>query len=389
MIARSGPNGERMTVGFIRLIDLYSVYQEMGQCFFERNIRDALPEHKAVNQSIERSFRRIVLEGKDDPLIFAFNHNGVSLSAETLDESDGQFKVTEPRLLNGAQTVTTLKRFLEHNAGNNKLADGKDALGLVQVMCRIITGATPEFVTTVTINNNRQNPVEPWNLHANDMIQLELQDKFRDDLGIYYQRQEGAFKNLSDEDLEEQGITESHAIELTPLARTFLVSDGEVGKLSRFREVFEEDRNYDQVFNQNRLRTDSRKIVLCYKIQFRLRRLVNDIVDIGPNRYAYVQRARNLLWALLCQAVMNDPKLEDRAEAFGRDLRLPAQFTDWLSTLATTRCRFIVADIVANKQYVDEVAEGNFSFLRSNAAYKHGIDFAYKRWKWIQKRLNR
>jgi len=52
-------------------------------------------------------------------------------------------------------------------------------------------------------------------------------------------------------------------------------------------------------------------------------------------------------------------------------------------------CRFIVADIVANKQYVDEVAEGNFSFLRSNAAYKHGIDFAYKRWKWIQKRLNR
>ena len=173
------------------------------------------------------------------------------------------------------------------------------------------------------------------------MIQLELQDKFREDLGIYYQRQEGAFKNLSDEDLEEQGITESHAIELTPLARTFLVSDGEVGKLSRFTEVFEEDRNYDQVFNQNRLRADSRKIVLCYKIQFRLRRLVNDIVDIGPNRYVYVQRARNLLWALLCQAVMNDPKLDDRA--VGRDLRLPAQFTDWLSTLATTRCRLAMS----------------------------------------------
>ena len=30
-------------------------------------------------------------------------------------------------------------------------------------------------MTRVTINNNRQNPVEPWNLHANDDIQLELQ----------------------------------------------------------------------------------------------------------------------------------------------------------------------------------------------------------------------
>ena len=47
----------------------------------------------------------------------------------------------------------------------------------------------------------------------------------------------------------------------------------------RFREVFEDDRIYNQVFNQNRLRADSRKIILCYKIQFRLRRLVNDIVD--------------------------------------------------------------------------------------------------------------
>jgi hypothetical protein len=115
------------------------------------------------------------------------------------------------------------------------------------VVCRIITDAVPEFVTMVTINNNRQNPVDPWNLHANDMIQLEIQDKFRDDLGIYYGRQERAFENLSDEDLEEQGITEHRAIELTRLARTFLVSDGDIDKLTRFREVFEDDRIYGQV----------------------------------------------------------------------------------------------------------------------------------------------
>lgn len=386
-ITRAGPNGESMTIGFIRAVDLCTMYREMGERFFERNIRAALPEDEAVNRSIQQSIKRIVLDGKDDPRVFAFNHNGVTLFAEALTTIDGQFKITEPRLLNGAQTVTTFARFLKANEGNRLLAERRSELERIHVMCRIITQATPDFVTMVTINNNRQNPVDPWNLHANDMIQLEIQDKFRDELGIYYERQERAFENLSDEELEEQGITEYKAIELTRLARTFLVSDGELDKLTRFREVFEDDRIYNQVFNANRLRADARKIVLCYKVQFRLRRLVNDIVDKGANKYAYVQRARNLLWALLCQAILNDPGLEDRAEKFGRGLSLEAQYTEWLSGLATTRCRFILSDLVTDKAYAPKVAEGNFSFMRTNAAYRRSMEFAYKRWKWVEKRL--
>jgi hypothetical protein len=221
------------------------------------------------------------------------------------------------------------------------------------------------------------------------MIQLELQDKLRDDLGVYYERQEKAFENLSDEDLEEQGITEYKAIELTKLARTFLASDGDLDKLTRFREVFEDDRIYNQVFYQDRLKADSRKIVLCYKVQFRLRRLVNDIVERGTNKYAYVQRARNLLWALLCQAILNDPKLDKYAEDFGRGLSLEAQYTDWLSGFATTRCRYLLSDLVADKMYASKAAEGNFSFMRTNAAYKRSMEMAYKRWKWTEKRLNK
>jgi hypothetical protein len=387
-VTRTGPNGETMTIGFIRLVDLDSMYREMGQRFFERNIRAALSEDEAVNRSIQHSLKRIAVDGKDDARVFAFNHNGVTLFAEALGITDGRHKLTEPRLLNGAQTVTTFARFLKANERNDALTGGNRVLDEIRVMCRIITDATPEFVTTVTINNNQQNPVDPWNLHANDMIQLEIQDKFREDLGIYYERQESAFENLSDEDLEEQGITEYKAIELTRLARMFLVSDGDIEKFTRFREVFEDDRIYSQVFGQSRLKADSRKVVLCYKVQFRLRRLVNDIVERGANKYAYAQRARTLLWALLCQAILNDPKLEERAEDFGRGLSLEAQYTDWLSTLATTRCRFILSDLVADKAYAPKVAEGNFSFMRTNAAYKRAMEIGYKRWRWVEKHLN-
>ena len=388
-VTRTGPDGETMTIGFIRLMDLYTMYRDMGQRFFERNIRAALPEDKAVNRSIKKSLRRIVIEGKDDARVFAFNHNGVTLSAEALSPADPQVQITEPRILNGAQTVTTFSEFLKANEGGNLPKERRHALQSIHVMCRIITDASGEFVTAVTVNNNRQNPVNPWNLHTNDMIQLELQDKFRDELKIYYARQERSFENLSEEDLQEQGITVHKAVELPRLTRTFLASDGELDKLSRFRDVFEDDRIYSQVFSQSRLKADCREIVLCYKVQFRLGRLMTDITERGANKYAYVQRARNLLWALLCQAILNDPELEEKAESFGRDLSLEAPYLEWLSGLATARCRFILSDLVEDRTYAPKVNEGNFSFMRTNAAYKRSMEIAYKRWRWEEKRLNR
>jgi hypothetical protein len=75
-------------------------------------------------------------------------------------------------------------------------------------------------------------------------------------------------------------------------------------------------------------------------------------------------------------------RLEDRAEQFGRGLSLEAQYTDWLSGLATTRCRFILSDLVADKAYASKVADGSFS-----SAYRRSMEFAYKRWKWVEKRL--
>ncbi len=376
-----------MTVGFIHLAELHAMYRDMGHRFFERNIRAALPESEVVNRSIAQALRKIVLEGKDSPSEFAFNHNGVTLSAEALTQVGDGYRITEPRLLNGAQTVTTADRFLKANEGHAGLAAGVAIFGEICVLCKVITDATPAFVTSVTINNNRQNPVEAANLHANDMIQLELQDKFKADLGIYYERQENAFENLSDEELEEEGISEYRAIELQPLAKTLLVSDGDIDKLVRFRDVFEDDRIYGQVFNETRLRADSRKILLCYKVQRRLRHLVGDIVERGVNKYEYVRRARNLIWALLCQGMLNDPKVERYAEEYGRGLSVEAQFTDWLSTLATTRCRHMLSDLVADRAYSVRAAEGNFSFLRTNAAYKRCMESAHKRWKWVEKRL--
>ncbi len=386
MFSQPGPNGEVMYVGFIRLVDLYSIYKDMGKRFFERNIRYGLGSGEAVNRAISRSLKSIVLDGKESPEVFAFNHNGISLFAEKVDHIDGTYHIVAPRLLNGAQTVTTFAEFVESNTDNPKWIERRSVAESLFVLCKVITEAAQGFVTAVTINNNRQNPVEPWNLHANDMIQLQLQDKFREDLGIFYERQENAFQNI---DMEEEGISEAKAIELVKLAQTFLITDGNIQRLSNMRQAFEDDNIYSQVFNEKRLKADTRAIVLCYKTQFRLNRLINNILDKGSNKYAYAPKARLLLWALLCQGILNDDNIQYYSDEYGKNMSIAADFTDYLSGLATKHCRFLLAELVKNDKYAEKFTQGNFSFLRTNHAYEYCMEVAYKKWKWVQKKLNK
>jgi hypothetical protein len=388
LLSIDGPAGEKLHLGFMRLSDLHSMHTVLGQKFFDSNIRYGLGESEAVNRAISGALRKVVIDGTEHASTFSFDHNGITLYAERYEANNGRYSITAPRLLNGAQTVTTVANFLEKNKDNPKLKERKAVLEGIRVLCKIITGADQSFVTRVTINNNRQNPVEPWNLHANDLIQLELQEKFRDDLGIYYERQENAFDQLSAEDLEEYGITEdSKAIQMLKLTQTFLLTDGFISRLSEIRRVFEDEKVYNQVFRPARLKADSRQILLCYKIQFHLRRCAEEIQQKGQNKYWFISRSRQILWALLCQGILNDQKLEDLAERHGRSMSFAVEYKEKLISLATTRVRLLLADLMADREYQDKVAAGNLSFLRTDRAFEKCMELAYKKWRWVHRKL--
>ena len=388
LVTVAGPSDQKMHIGFIRLIDLSQMHSALGSRFFDHNIRYGLGESEAVNRAISRSLRQIVLDRTEEPSGFAFNHNGITLYAEKVEPEGDQCRLTAPRLLNGAQTVTTVASFREANKDNPKLAEGRAVFDEIRVLCKVITQADQKFVTRVTINNNRQNPVEPWNLHANDMIQLDLQDKFRSDLQIYYERQENAFEQLSTEDLEEYGIREeSRAVQMLKLTQVFLVTDGCISRLSEMRRVFEDDKVYEHVFRQSRLKADSRHLLLCYKVQYRLRKIANEIEQKGQNKYAFIHRSRYLLWALICQGLLNQDDLEGIAEDFGKSLAVPADYTDLLSRIATTRVRLLLSALMDDRDYRDKAAEGNLSFLRTDKAFEKCMETAHARWKWVHKKL--
>ena len=388
LVVVDGPVGQKMHLGFIRLVDLDRMNRELGSRFFDFNIRYGLGEGKAVNRAISKTLKQIVLDQSEPPDAFVFNHNGITLYVERLDILDGLCRLHAPRLLNGAQTVTTVAGFLEKNKDNPKLEAGKAAFESIRVLCKIITDADQKFVTRVTVNNNRQNPVEPWNLHANDLIQLEIYDKFLSDLGLYYERQENAFAQLSPEDLDVYGIKEdSRAIKMLKLTQTFLLTDGLVSRLSNMRLVFEEDRIYDQIFRQGRLKADSRHILLCYKIQFNLRKYSQEIEQKGQNKYWFISRARNLLWALLCQGLLNHDDLEALAENHGRTMTVAVDYKEHLAWLATARVRLLLSDLMNDRDYSEKAADGNLSFLRTDRAFDKCMEIAHKKWRWVHKKL--
>ncbi len=383
-----GPDGERMHFGFIRLIDLWGMHAVLGHRFFDSNIRYGLGDGESVNRAIASTLYKIVLDRSEHPGVFAFNHNGITLFAEHVELTDDGCRLRAPRLLNGAQTVTTTVLFREKNKDHPNLAAGKTAFDEIRVPCKILTRADKKFVTRVTINNNRQNPVEPWNLRANDLIQLELQDKFGGDLGLYYERQENAFDQLGPEDLAEYGIREdSRAIQMLKLTQTFLLTDGMISRLSDMRRVFEDDRTYDQVFRPTRLKADSRLILLCYKIQFNLRKFAHEIEQKGQNKYAFIHRSRNLLWALLCQGLLNHEDLEALAEEHGRSMTIAVEYKNVLSWLATARVRVLLAELMADRDYLPKVQDGNLSFLRTDRAFEKCMEMAHKKWRWVTKKL--
>lgn len=380
-IESQSDEGVFLHVGFVPLLELHEMHVEMGHRLFERNIRAGLSEDRPVNRAL-RSALKEVLDGKVSPHDFVFNHNGVTLFATHLEMNGDRATITEPRVLNGAQTITSIGKFIELNAGNKSLRTATESLGRIRVLAKIISRAPSSFVTAVTINNNRQNPVEAVNLRASDPIQLELQERFRVELGIYYERQDNAFSRLTDDDLEDLGIGQHKALQIRKLGQTFLAAQGEVDRMSRLSEIFEAESTYRACFADRYLETDPRRIVLAYKVHFRLNRLAQEVVEKGGTSYEYVHRAKNLLWALLVQGLLNSAKLNRWLADFGQALTMEADFTEALKGIASTKVRLVFKDAVADERYQILLRDEKYSFLRTKAMYQRCMDIAGERYGW-------
>ena len=161
------------------------MYRALHTRFLARNVRAALNASTGSNQALAKAFLEVA-QGDSPPELFLFRHNGVTLTATSCTATDDHLALVEPQLLNGAQTVTTLARVCDDLKARDEYSKAVDArLAGLFVVGRVITNASREFVTSVTIASNRQNPIMPWHLRAHDDVQSRLQAWFVDHLGLY------------------------------------------------------------------------------------------------------------------------------------------------------------------------------------------------------------
>jgi hypothetical protein len=379
----TGDHNESMTVCFLKLTQLYNILYDMGNRLFDRNIRYGLGGTKSANRAIKESLKS-VMELKQSPKDFLFNHNGITISAtDVVDLNDDKIKIVEPRILNGAQTLSTYKEFRDNNFDNDSYKKNLSKLDEINVLCKIIHSDFSEFIVNVTINNNRQNPVEPWALHANDLIQLHLVEIFQG-LDIFYERQEKAYKNLGWKERGEKGITDNKVIEIVKLAQTFMAAEGRIHLVSNRRNIFENKKYYDSIFCEDRLKADFRLIVLCYKIQKNLNAYKKTIIAKGPVKFSSIDKAGNLLWSLLCQGILNEFD-EDIADNFGSNMTITDVFKDYFKHLASSKCRELLSDLLTEK--ADDIKNEKYGFLKTETSFKFCMQKANEKYGWNIKPL--
>lgn len=74
----TAPDGEKLTIGLIKLNDLYKMFLQMRSRLFEKNIRSGLSSDNAPNRAIKKTLKDIILDTTLQPEYFTFNHNGVT-----------------------------------------------------------------------------------------------------------------------------------------------------------------------------------------------------------------------------------------------------------------------------------------------------------------------
>jgi hypothetical protein len=252
-----------MYSGIGHLAELVELYNQRRDDLFSKNVRYFLKSkrnmEKGPSGKIKETLKQLCSKSQDgaaEPEIFAFYHNGITLLARAVDSTqDGLItRIREPYVLNGCQTIKTGYYFRYDVKLKGKVDD--ERWRRIKIPLRIITTRDDELIRLITVSNNRQNQISPAALRANDQIQIDLADRFKE-AHIFYQRQEGAFDELAESNAtileNDYSNTNGRYVDIEDLARSLSAIAGKFELAQSPSHIFEYDAAYKQCFSQKRL----------------------------------------------------------------------------------------------------------------------------------------
>jgi hypothetical protein len=138
--------------------------------------------------------------------------------------------------------------------------------------------------------------------------------------------------------------------------------------------------------NLRYLNSNARTIVLAYKVGLMMSGITARLREVIAQKYlTAVPKARNLTWALLIQALLNDKKLSVYLDDYGSKLAKEAAFRDILKQHTANRVAPLIKELFGSPAYKNKVAQEKYDFLRASEAFKKAMTFAMDKYDWRKK----
>ncbi len=174
-------------VFYCRAYDLVRAYREFGYQLFEPNVRCNITVSK-VNAAIRETLK--TKPGREE---FRVLNNGITLICKGFAKPSGNrphFRVTQPGVVNGLQTVFALSEAYS----NLTESDKEHFENHCYVLVRLLQEHCVKDVYRLVRATNTQNPMQARNLVSNNPEQILFERIFADQLGWFYERKQGAWE---------------------------------------------------------------------------------------------------------------------------------------------------------------------------------------------------
>jgi hypothetical protein len=197
-----------------------------------------------------------ICTGKTSPAIFPFYHIGVTISATRGEEGRNLlFSLESPSVINGCQTITLANAFLEKLEKEADTEQKQAQLALfneIQVIAKIVIGVSGDELREITNANNRQNPIENWQLYSNDPIHIAIELALKDN-GVFYERQKGKFDSMMRVTANAASYynTNGTYIEVGRLGQVIAFAKKELQLAAKPSLIFEQKKHHDHIFDSN------------------------------------------------------------------------------------------------------------------------------------------
>ncbi len=244
-----------LDLAYVTLYSLVALYRQRGDVLFDKNVRLSLMGNKEARERLVNPMDNtleMVTSGKLSPSIFPFYHIGVTIAASSSTAEDtGILNLEAPSIINGCQTIVIANDYLKR-LERQKNEAGIGLFKQIKVIAKVVVGTTNDELKEITNSNNRQNPIENWQLFSNEPIHVEIEATLKD-IGVFYERQKGKFDSVmkNADNAKHYYATNGTYVRVVDLGQIIAMARQSLQWAAKPSEIFLNKENHDKIFDRS------------------------------------------------------------------------------------------------------------------------------------------